>query len=363
MSFDADTGPSNMEGDGNEDVGYGATQPPATLMDVDPPVPEGEPDGNETGEEWRVTSETRADSAAAQVAAILAGLVAYGASSDDSSGEDEGEVKEGNEGEVEEDNKGEVKEEDDEEVKKAVKPKRKSPAEGKEKEKDREANDEREEEEEVDELEGGGASDIVPALKNKGYTHTGWLVDLNQHLRQGKTQPAMRAYMVEMEEEGVLEQMRSVADATAGIIASCLSHGCPNRITCATPAKKKATRLDKGKGKAGPAPIKHPQVFMLVPHLKPSSQPPATGEPTQPEAGPSNMPTVLNFMVEFQSFCSRPMQERPPAGHDPITDFAFNLTEHCLGGMTHPREAAWDQILALMHQLIAAHHALEYELR
>ncbi|PBL03188.1 hypothetical protein ARMGADRAFT_1021924 [Armillaria gallica] len=205
VSSDADTGPSDIEGDGDEDAGYRAAQPPATLMDVDPPVPKGEPDRNETGEEWRVASETRADSAAAQAAATLAGLVTYGASSDDSSGEDEGEVEEGNEGEVEEDNEGEVEEEDDEEVEKAVKPKRKSPAEGKEEEKDREADDEREEEEEVNELEGGGASDIVPTLKNKGYTHTGWLVDLNQRLRQGKTQPAMHAYMVEMEEEGVLE--------------------------------------------------------------------------------------------------------------------------------------------------------------
>ncbi len=48
---------------------------------------------------------------------------------------------------------------------------------------------------------------------------------------------------------------------------------------------------------------------------------------------------------------------------DDCTDFAFNLVEHCLGGLTHPREAAWDRILALTHQLIAAHRALEYELR
>ncbi|PBK87584.1 hypothetical protein ARMGADRAFT_1034781 [Armillaria gallica] len=201
VSSDADTGPSNIEGDGDKDAGYGAAQPPATLMDVDPPAPEGEPDGNETGEEWRV-------------AATLAGLVAYGTSSDDGSGEDEGEV--------EEDNEGEVEEEDDEEVEKAVKLKRKSPAEAKEKEKDREADDEREEEEEVDELEGGGASNVAPALKNKGYTCTGWLADLNQCLRQSKTQPAMRAYMVEMEEEGLLERTRSVADAAAGVVASCL---------------------------------------------------------------------------------------------------------------------------------------------
>ncbi len=37
--------------------------------------------------------------------------------------------------------------------------------------------------------------------------------------------------------------------------------------------------------------------------------------------------------------------------------------ECCLGGLTHPREAAWDGILALTHQLIVAHCVLEYELR
>ncbi|PBK83200.1 hypothetical protein ARMGADRAFT_1038005 [Armillaria gallica] len=267
VSSDADTGPSNMEGDGNEDVGYGAAQPPATPMDVDLPAPEGEPDGNETGEEWRVTSEMRADSAAAQAAATLAGLVAYGASSDDGSGEDEGEVEE------------------------EVKPKRKSSADRKEEEKDCDTNDEREEEEKVDELEGREASDTAPALKKKGYTCTGWLVDLNQRLRQDKTQPAMHAYMVEMEEEGVLEpadkKYSRCHDSNNGhpTCAECLisSHGCPNHIACAIPVKKKATHLDKGKGKVGPAPIKRPQAFMLVPCLKLNSQPPATGEPTQPE--------------------------------------------------------------------------------
>ncbi|PBK82320.1 hypothetical protein ARMGADRAFT_1090375 [Armillaria gallica] len=361
VSSDTDTGPSDEEGNDDEDVGYGAAERPASPMEVDPASPEGEPSRDETGEEWRGASETRADSAAVQAAATLAALVAYGASSDDGSGEDEGEVEEGNDGEVEEEEDGEVEEEEDGEVEEEVRPKRKSSADRKEEEKDCDADDEREEEE-VDKLEGGGASDAAPALKKKGYTHTGWPADLNQRLRQGKTQPAMRAYMVEMEEEGVLEQMRSVADAMAGVVASC-PHGCPNRVARATPAKKKATRSDKGKGKAGPAPVKRPQAFVLVPRLKPNSHPPAAGEPTQPEVGPSNMPTPLDFMVEFQSFRSCPMQERPPAGHNPVTDFAFNLAEHCLGGMTHPREAAWDWILALMHQLIAAHRALEYKLR
>ncbi len=31
--------------------------------------------------------------------------------------------------------------------------------------------------------------------------------------------------------------------------------------------------------------------------------------------------------------------------------------------MTHPREVAWDRILALTHQLVAAHRVLKYELR
>ncbi len=58
MSSDADTGPSDGEGNDDEDMGYRVAQPPASLMEVDPPAPEGERSGNETGEEWRVASET-----------------------------------------------------------------------------------------------------------------------------------------------------------------------------------------------------------------------------------------------------------------------------------------------------------------
>ncbi|PBK84003.1 hypothetical protein ARMGADRAFT_1037594 [Armillaria gallica] len=196
MSLDAETGPSDGEGNDDEDMGYGAAQPSTSPMEVDPPAaPEGKPSRDKTGEEWRVVSEMRADLAGVQVAATLAGLVTYGASSDDGSGEEE-------------------------EVEEEVEQKRQSSAERKKEEKDYDADDEREEEEEVDELEGGGASDAAPALKQKGYTCTGWLVDLNQHLRQGKTQLAMCTYMVEMEEESLLET-RSVADAMVGIIASC----------------------------------------------------------------------------------------------------------------------------------------------
>ncbi len=57
MSSDADTGPTNGEGNDDEDVGYGVAQPPPSPMEVDPPAPEGEPSGNETGEEWWVASE------------------------------------------------------------------------------------------------------------------------------------------------------------------------------------------------------------------------------------------------------------------------------------------------------------------
>ncbi len=94
VSLDADTGPSDGEGNDDEDVGYGTVSRPATPMDVDPPVPEGEPSGDETGEEWWVASETLADLAAAQAAATLVGLVAHGASSDDGSGDEEVEVEE-----------------------------------------------------------------------------------------------------------------------------------------------------------------------------------------------------------------------------------------------------------------------------
>ncbi len=173
---------------------------PTSLMEVDLPAPEGKPSRNETGEEWQVASEMRADSAAVQAAATLAGLVRYSASSDDGSGEEEGEVEE----EVEQ--KRRVWQRERRRKKKIVTRTMR-----------------REEDKEVDELDSGGVSDAAPSRKQKltflylflsshwqrvacvGYTRTGWLADLNQCLRQGKTQPAMRAYMVEMEEEGLLE--------------------------------------------------------------------------------------------------------------------------------------------------------------
>ncbi|PBK81128.1 hypothetical protein ARMGADRAFT_1039527 [Armillaria gallica] len=71
MSSDADTGLSDMGGDDDEDAGYGAAQPPTTPMDVDPPAPEGEPNGNETGEEWWIASEMQADSVAATLCLLL----------------------------------------------------------------------------------------------------------------------------------------------------------------------------------------------------------------------------------------------------------------------------------------------------
>ncbi len=144
MSSDADTGPSNGEGNNNEDMGYRAAQPPASPMDVNPPVPEGKPSGNKTGKEWQVASEMLADSATMQVAATLVGLVAYRASSDDGSREEEAEVKE------------------------EVKPRKKSAADRRIEEIDRDTDDEREEEEEVDELDCGGVSDAAPTPKTKG---------------------------------------------------------------------------------------------------------------------------------------------------------------------------------------------------
>ncbi len=45
MSSDTDTGPSDGEGNDDEDVSYGVGQPPAFPMEVDPPPPEGEPSG------------------------------------------------------------------------------------------------------------------------------------------------------------------------------------------------------------------------------------------------------------------------------------------------------------------------------
>ncbi len=144
MSSDVDTGPSDGEGNDGEDAGYGAVLRPASPMDVDPPAPEGEPSGDKTGEEWRVVSETAADSAAALAAATGADADAHRDSSNGGSEDEEVEVEE------------------------EVQAKKKSAADKNVEEKDRDADDEREEEEEVDELEGGGVSDAAPALKKKG---------------------------------------------------------------------------------------------------------------------------------------------------------------------------------------------------
>ncbi len=92
-------------------------------------------------------------------------------------------------------------------------------------------------------------------------------------------------------------------------------------IPTASPAplqpRKSRPARQKVRQRRGPSnsPVKRPQAFVMVPRLKPSGHPPTADEPAQPEAGPSAMPTALDFMVEFQSFRSRPMQERPTPGH------------------------------------------------
>ncbi|PBL04494.1 hypothetical protein ARMGADRAFT_1022901 [Armillaria gallica] len=147
MSSDVDTGPSDEDGHDDKDMGYGVGM---DGMDVDAPVPEGEPSRDKIGEEWRVASETRADSAGTQAAATLAGLVAYGASSDDGSGEEE-------EGEEE---KAKANEEEVEVKKNA--------ATGGEDERTSDTDDEREEEEEeedVDQLNSGEEEDSAPKTK------------------------------------------------------------------------------------------------------------------------------------------------------------------------------------------------------
>ncbi|PBK96561.1 hypothetical protein ARMGADRAFT_1076721 [Armillaria gallica] len=329
MSLNAETGPSNVEDNDDDDSQFRTSQPAAIPMDVDAAGPD---EANDSGEEEWVAEMVQMDSVAAQVAATLVGLVVYGASSDNGSGE----------------------EEEEKEKASAEKSEKKNTATRMKDEKTGDADNEREEEP----------------------------VNLNQRLRQGKTQPAMHTYMhtymVEMEEEGLLELVDKKCDRCCSghqcllpvksdnghpTCAECLisSHGCLNHIAHSAPARKKPTHSSKGKAKAGTSssPIKHLQVFVLVLCLKPSGHPPTANEPTQPEADPSTMPTALDFMVEFQSFHSHPMQERPTPGHDPVTDFTFNLAERCLGGLTHPRVAVWDCILALMHQLIAAHWVLE----
>ncbi len=141
VSLDVDTGPSDVEGEDDNDSWF-RTRPPATdPMDVDPAGPD---EANHLGKEERVAEEVQADSAAAQVAATLADLVAYGASSDDGSGEEEEEEeKESTEGSEKKKNVATRK--DDEQTGDA---------------------DNKRDKEEVDQLDGGKVSDAAP--KSKG---------------------------------------------------------------------------------------------------------------------------------------------------------------------------------------------------
>ncbi len=138
MSSDADTGPSNAEGDNDDDSCFGASQPAAIPMDVDPTGPD---EANDLGEEERVAEVVQADSMAAQAAATLAGLVAYGASSDNGSGEED---------------------EEKEKASMEESKKKKNAATRKEDEITGNANDEREEEEVVNQLDSREVSDSTP---------------------------------------------------------------------------------------------------------------------------------------------------------------------------------------------------------
>ncbi len=104
--------------------------------------------------------------------------------------------------------------------------------------------------------------------------------------------------------------------------AECLisSHGCPNRVAHSTPAQRKPTRSNKGKEKAGPAPAKRPQVFILLPRLRRGS-PASAGPSGQNEANPLSAPSAADLLAEYSAFSSRPMQERPPPGHGKLVTF------------------------------------------
>ncbi|PBK88153.1 hypothetical protein ARMGADRAFT_1034122 [Armillaria gallica] len=266
MSSDADTGSSDSEAHEDEDEDE---DPPAIPMDEDLTPSEGEDSGNEVGKEWQVASEI----------------------SDDGSGEEEEEEKvEG------EDNK--TSNTDDKR--------------------------EQEQEEQQDQLNSGEVLDSAPKTKDS-------IVHLNQQLRQGKTQPAMHAHMVEMEEKGLLKPADEKCDCCHGghhcllpiksdnghpTCAECLisSHGCPNHIAHATPAKKKPVHSTKGKTRADPTLAKHLQAFMLVSRLC-RGNPTLAGTTSQPEVGPSSAPSVMELLNEYNTFSLCPMQSRPALGH------------------------------------------------
>ncbi|KAK0480556.1 hypothetical protein IW261DRAFT_1563237 [Armillaria novae-zelandiae] len=187
-----------------------------------------------------------------------------------------------------------------------------------------------------------------PLKKAKGFTKTGWPLALNQRLREGRMQPAMRANMEAMQEDGILLAASTKCDrckATSGrscripadsdngrpSCAECLisSHSCPSHLAPATQAARPPMICK--------APTVRRQVVVTVPHI---------GDVTQ----------------EYRRIEGSQMNPRPPVGGDSTTDFAFGLVER-LGLRSHPREAAWDWIVAASGQIVAGYHALQYELQ
>ncbi|KAK0465696.1 hypothetical protein IW261DRAFT_1574912 [Armillaria novae-zelandiae] len=201
-----------------------------------------------------------------------------------------------------------------------------------------------------------------PFKKAKGFTKTGWLLTLNQWLREGQMQPVMCVNMEAMQEDGVLLVHTSVlffcvvrpsfqavstkcdgCKATSGrscripadsdnghpSCAECLisSHSCPSRLVPATQAACPAT-IHK-------APTVRHQVVVMVPCI---------GDITQ----------------EYWRIEGSQMNPHPPIRGDFTTDFAFGLVER-LSLQLHPHEATWDQIMAASGKIVAGYHALQYD--
>ncbi|KAK0485623.1 hypothetical protein IW261DRAFT_1661382 [Armillaria novae-zelandiae] len=153
-----------------------------------------------------------------------------------------------------------------------------------------------------------------PLKKAKGFTRTGWLLMLNQRLREGWTQPAMHANMEAMQDEGLLLVGTSVlffcvravtpvgswqirnSDNGHPSCAECLisSHSCPS---CLAPATQAACPPMIPK-----APTACRQVVVTVPHIG-------------------------KVAHEYRRIEGAQMNPCLPVGGDSTTDFAFGLVE------------------------------------
>ncbi|KAK0464095.1 hypothetical protein IW261DRAFT_1575388 [Armillaria novae-zelandiae] len=159
---------------------------------------------------------------------------------------------------------------------------------------------------------------------------------------KGQTQPAMRANMEAMQDEGLLLAASTKCDcckaasSCSSRIPADLDNGCPLCAECLISSHSCPSCLVR-LPMIPKVPTAHRQVIVTVPHIG-------------------------KVAHEYQRIEGSQMNLHLPIGGDSTTDFAFGLVER-LGLRSHPHEATWDRIVAASKQIIAGYHALQYELQ